>query len=469
MTSASPHESPPSAQPPLLTRLVGLIMSLFSLIVFLIDSLLDVDFVIGLFYVLVVVFSILICPHRKLILGLALLCTVLLLLGAGHPLEYAAQWKDTLMRLSSLLVIWMSVWLGLAQLDIQASNSMLEERFRKVFNAAPTGLILIDSQGRVILANPQASTLFSAPGKSLMGLSIEELIPIGFSHSEPSTEPKVSRDLWGRRRDGTKFPVEIGLSPIALSRGHCTLASVMDVTDRKHLEKIKDEFAGMVSHEIRTPLATISAIVDNLSDEIEGELSTDQMELVRLARSNIGRLNHIIDSLSHYIRFEMGLEEVQLQTLDLKTLVSESIVNYAMLTEDAGKQLITDVSDHLPRVTGNMTLVTQILNNMFSNALKHAESRIRISIASARPDELPEALASTRMLRVSVGNDGMGVPRAVQDKIFEKFYRMERHSVSPSLGLGLYLCKKMVEAQKGHISLESEDGWTIFNVYLKCA
>ncbi len=465
----------------LLSRMVGLIMSLFSLIVFLIDVLLPVDYFVGLFYILVVFFCILICPYRNLILSIAILCSVLLLIGAGNPQYYILTWDATIARYASILVIWMSVWLGLAQLTVMHSNLQLEDRFKKVFNAAPIGLILVNLEGQIVLANPQAGRLLSASTMQLIGMHFNELLPDEFgkhffrlTHElMQSTQPiKIghSETLWAKRVDGSKVPIEIGVNPITVAENQYALASIVDVSDRKHLEQIKDQFAGMISHEIRTPLAVISAILENLSDKVDGDLNEAQFELIGLARGNLRGVNHIIDSLSHYIRFEMGIEDIQLQPTDLNPLFEESIKNFTLLATNADKEFAAFINSQIPNVYGNLTLITQILNNMFSNALRYSESKIRL--AAEMTSELPESATSIsstkKYLRISISNDGTPIPQEVQEQIFEKFYRMDWQQVSPSLGLGLYLCKKMIESHKGHIFLESNETWTTFHIYFRC-
>src|SRR5690606_9836301 len=138
------------------------------------------------------------------------------------------------------------------------------------------------------------------------------------------------------------------------------LASMNDITERKQLDEMKDQFAGVVSHEIRTPIAIISAIVDSLYDEIEGPLLPDQKELIVQAKRSVRRLNHIMEGLSHYVRFEMGLEDIQLKSISLSHFFKELVNNYQMLAKEAEKTFEAHIEKPVPEILCDPTLVLQI-------------------------------------------------------------------------------------------------------------
>jgi len=173
--------------------------------------------------------------------------------------------------------------------------------FRLAVEACPSGMVMIDSDGKLVMVNSEIENQFGYAREELIGQSVDILVPERLRaqharhrhHFTPSPEARrmgAGRELFGRRRDGTEFPVEVGLNPIR-SGGHLfVLGVIVDISQRKHLERVKDEFVSTVSHELRTPLTSISGSLGLLAGQWTDQLPQSAARLLAIAHKNCQRL-----------------------------------------------------------------------------------------------------------------------------------------------------------------------------------
>lgn len=371
----------------------------------------------------------------------------------------------------------------LSERQAQAQAEVLaERRFRKLIENAPDGILQVDSEGNIVIANRTAEKLLGYTREELMGLSVDRLVPvvhrIGHARSRQFfAAAGVSRpmgqglDLYARRKDGTEFPVEISLSPLRTAQEVHVIAIIRDVSERKrneeqvrtlqesymaelearqkeaeHLNQIKSEFIAGISHELRTPLHTIIGFAELLKEELEGSLNEKQMKFVDHIRKDSDHLLSLINDVLDLSRIEAGGLQIHAEPLVLRDVIGDA-VNSIRPHAEAKSLMVRDSDPDDCLVMADPTRLRQILYNLLSNAVKYTPPGGEISVT---------AMPHGSSVRVIVADTGIGIAPDEQLKIFDKFYQVGYTNAGS--GLGLAICKRLVEIQGGSISVESEPG-----------
>ena len=336
----------------------------------------------------------------------------------------------------------------------------LERMFQKMVEAAPCGMVMIEPRGRIVLVNPQMETMFGYTRAELIGAPLEILLPERFrathgSHrrafaATPSIRQMgVGRDLTARRKDGSEFPVEIGLNPVPGEEGGLVLAAVSDITRRKSMElelqqanANLEEFSYAASHDLKSPLRGISDLVEWITEDLGAAATPEIARNLGRVSDRIRRLEQIIDDLLKYAR--AGTTSAEVVAVDPRSLVAGIL---EIQPVPPGFRVTVHI-DAVPFVTSKTPLETA-LRNVISNAIKH--------------HDLPNGNLEVRVEEVdrycvfTVSDDGPGIPLAAQERVFRVFQTLAPSSRSGS-GIGLALSKRLVESNGGRITLTSTDG-----------
>jgi PAS domain S-box-containing protein len=343
-----------------------------------------------------------------------------------------------------------------------------EERFRLVVEAAPNAMIMLNAGGKIELANSQAESVFGYTRQELVGHPVEMLVPDRFRFHHPeyrrvyqanptSRAMGAGRELFGRRKDGSEVPIEIGLNPIRTSDGLFVLASVIDITERRHDEleaaRQRNELAhlsrvtllgqlcGSLAHELNQPLTAILSnaqaaqrfLAKDLADA--GELRDILCDIVaedKLAAEVIRRL-----------RVLLRKGEVQLEPLDINELVETvlKLVRSDFLNQNVA--LSTELAPHLPVVNGDSVQLQQVLLNLVVNgcdAMAGCEANERRLLVRTE-------LADGKDVRVSIADEGCGIPPGKMEHIFEPFFTTK----TEGMGMGLAIGRTIVSAHGGKL------------------
>jgi signal transduction histidine kinase len=236
-------------------------------------------------------------------------------------------------------------------------------------------------------------------------------------------------------RDATNRPVRM-------------IASLMDITHRKEAERLKSDFVSFVSHQLRTPLAGMNWMLE-LAGECEG-LPPDAQEYIANAREAAARLVSLVNDLLDIARLEAGRIVMTPEPVRLDDATQSVLTELESLIAAKGLQVSVDV-EHAPAVLADPQLVRQVVMNLISNAIKYNQAGGRLDIRIA---------AQNDALEWSVRDTGMGIPRAAQSRLFEKFFRAD-NAVAQEVegtGLGLHLVRLIIEQAGGRVWCESEQG-----------
>lgn len=332
------------------------------------------------------------------------------------------------------------------------------DRFRQALEASPTGMLMVNEQGTILMINKQTETLFGYNRSELIGKKIEILVPERFRGRHPAqraafhTHPQArlmgaGRDLFGRRKDGVEFPVEIGLNPYTTSEGNFVISSVIDITERKKIDIMKDAFLSTVSHEMRTPLTILKAGIADLQDGLSGSLNNEQRDVLEMCNRHTDRLTRIITDILDLSHLESGKLPLRHESVPILALIQKTADEMRPLFEENGISLRCELPSNEVTIIADSNMVSRILVNLLGNAARFAKKETRITFIQEGQNCI-----------ISVIDDGLGIDPTEQERLFKKFEQLQRPkggSGYKGTGLGLALCKEMVELHGGKIGVES--------------
>jgi PAS domain S-box-containing protein len=344
-----------------------------------------------------------------------------------------------------------------------------EEQFRLVVEAAPSAMIMVNTEGRITLANTQAEAVFGYAREELIGHPIEMLVPERFrSHHTDDRRGYfgdararlmgAGRELFGRRKDGSEVPIEIGLNPIHTSEGLFVLASIIDISERKraeleaarqrnelaHLSRVSTlgELSGSLAHELNLPL---TAILSNAqaAQRILANSDADLTEL-REILNDIVTEDKRAGEVIRRLRLLLKKGEVQQHCLDINEVVEDVL---KLMRSDLINQKVTvncELARHLPTVTGDPVQLQQVLLNLVVNACDAMVDcntpKRRLLIRTGTGNENGAVL-------VSVTDRGGSIPEEKMEQIFEPFFTTKEKG----MGLGLSVCRTIIAAHRGKL------------------
>jgi PAS domain S-box-containing protein len=330
-----------------------------------------------------------------------------------------------------------------------------DEQFRLAIEAAPTGMLLMDLSGSIVLVNAQIERLFGYPRSELLGQPMEMLVPERFRASIPnfrsgsfSGPTTHAADLCGLRKDGSEVPIEVGLNPLLTSEGEFVLSSIVDLSQRLEIERIRNEFVSTVSHELRTPLTSIRGSLGLLESGAMGALPDKAAEMVTIAYKNSGRLVRIINDILDISTIEAGKLALRMRIVALAELLQQSVEANAGFAEKCEVRFVLEPVSVNDRVMADPDRLMQVVANLLSNAAKFSPPGSDVLIR-VRP-------ASTS-LRIEIQDSGSGIPEEFKAHIFTKFAQADASATRrfEGTGLGLSIARKLTEAMGGSIGFNS--------------
>jgi PAS domain S-box-containing protein len=337
-----------------------------------------------------------------------------------------------------------------------------QELFELAVEASPSGMMMIDHGGRIIMANGEIEHLFGHSRDALIGQSVEMLLPpvMRTGHialraqfiKDPQTRGMgKGREFVGLHRDGTDFPIEIGLFPIHIRDGLLILAVIVDISERKKNERLKDEFVSTVSHELRTPLTSITASSALLSAGGAGPLPETAAHLIGIAHHNGQRLVRLINDILDIEKIESGEVVFHLETVNIQTVVEQAIETSRVYADALGVRIRLGSQLAASEVYADADRLAQVVGNLLSNAIKFSPSGEEVIVGLTQRGHT---------VRLTVRDHGPGIPDNFKSRIFQKFAQADSSDTRQKggTGLGLSIVRQIVKRLGGEIGFESEVG-----------
>ncbi|WP_342350046.1 ATP-binding protein [uncultured Nitrospira sp.] len=356
--------------------------------------------------------------------------------------------------------------------DLELTKNEVEDkerRLRILVDAFPSGMLIVDHLGKVVFANKLIETLFGYSQDELMGQSIDALVPKRFQQDHarhrvafldnPSTRAMgAGRDLFARRKNGSEFPVEIGLNPIHTPDGFMVLSSVVDISARKQdeaeLKRLNQQLANQnqeleaynyaVSHDLRTPLRAIQNYVDFLSEDLSTKASLDQTVYLTGITTAVCEAEDLVSDL------------LELSRLNVKDSIPQvchtgNIIPKVLLLLNFDKAVEIHTPTEWPTVLGHEHLLKQIFQNLLANGVKFNHSSPKVLNMNWRQE-------CQGFITFTIEDNGIGISESYQDKIFQVFERLHTSREYEGTGIGLAIVKKAVSRLGGEIRVRSELG-----------
>ena len=336
------------------------------------------------------------------------------------------------------------------------------ERFREFMDAAPDAMVVTGRDGRIVATNLHTQAIFGYDAAELTGQPIEILVPPRFRErhlahragyaGNPHRRPMgAGLELWGLRKDGIEFPVEISISPLNSENEPLVVAAIRDVTDRKRIEQTRDHFLASLSHELRTPLNAILGFTGTLLMRLPGPLTSEQEEQLATVQTSARHLLSLIDDLLDLAKLDSGKVELAFEDVVCQSVVNEVVSTLLPLAEAKGLRLDVEVPASDIVIRTNRRALAQIVINLTNNAIKFTEKGgVGLELARAHRDGRP-------VVEIRVRDTGIGIRPEDQARLFTAFEQIDARRVDGT-GLGLHLSRRLADLLGAHISFTSEVG-----------
>jgi PAS domain S-box-containing protein len=354
---------------------------------------------------------------------------------------------------------------GLAETHL----AQMEGRYRGLLEAAPDAMVVVNPAGEIVLLNVQAEKQFGYSRDELVGQKVKNIIPEGFAErliadgTRSAAEALAQQigtgiELIARRKDGSEFPIEIMLSPLESAEGILVTAAIRDISERKkseeHLLKTVGElkrsneelqqFAYVSSHDLQEPLRMVASYTQLLAKRYKGRLDSDADEFITFAVDGCNRMQGLIQDLLAYSR--AGTTGKSLCEVSGEDALQGALTNLRITIEQSGAFVS---HDSLPAIRTDETQLTQVFQNLVGNAIKYRSTEVPRVHVSAKKNGGNEWIFSVR-------DNGLGIAPQYFERIFILFQRLHGRNEFEGTGIGLAICKKVLERLGGRIWVESQ-------------
>jgi PAS domain S-box-containing protein len=353
--------------------------------------------------------------------------------------------------------------------DAENHLARMEGRYRGLLEAAPDAMVVVNQSGEIVLLNVQAEKQFGYHRDELLGQRVKNIVPEGFAErliadalrsAEDALAQQIGMgiELTGRRKNGSEFPIEIMLSPLESAEGVLVTAAIRDISVRKkseehlvktvgELKRSNDElqqFAYVASHDLQEPLRMVASYTQLLAKRYKGRLDSDADEFIAFAVDGSIRMQGLVQDLLVYSR--AGTNGKVLHEISSENALKEALTNLRATMEESGA-IVTH--DSLPTITTDDTQLVQVFQNLVGNAIKYHGLKAPLVHVSAKKNGGNEWIFSVR-------DNGLGIDPQYFERIFILFQRLHGPREFKGTGIGLAICKKMLERLGGRIWVESQ-------------
>jgi PAS domain S-box-containing protein len=331
-------------------------------------------------------------------------------------------------------------------------------RLARILDIADDAIISIDSSQCITLFNQGAEKIFGYAAHEIIGQKLDVLLPMRFAEAHrhhvvdfgqsPSLARRMGerREIFGRRQDGSEFPAEASISKFHLGNEFFYTVILRDITERKQIDRMKDEFVSVVSHELRTPLTSIHGSLGMLASGLLKPDSPQEQRLLQIATDSTERLVRLINDILDIERIESGKVKMEHKTCNLAELIHSAVSLMQPLAHKA--EVTLSIFSSPLQIWADPDRIVQTLTNLLSNAIKFSSAGSQVSLTTQQQGD--EVL-------VIIQDTGRGIPTDKLESIFERFQQVDSSDSRnhDGTGLGLAICQSIVQQHGGRIWAES--------------
>jgi signal transduction histidine kinase len=307
--------------------------------------------------------------------------------------------------------------------------------------ALTDGVVVTDPDGRILSANPAAFRLLGED--ALLGKRFDELLFVSGAATVQESEGHIVRRAWFPRED------RMGVLEMVSTdvRGRGRISTIRDVTAQAELLRLKEDFLLQVAHELRTPIAALSASLDLLHQDALSMPRDELGTMLATLRRSAYRLEHLVENLLDAGSIEAGTFHVRTIPTSLRHALAEALIFIQPIFDGKSQRIVTDIAPGADRVLADPRRTSQVLANLLTNASKYSAESTTVTVSSRLEDGY---------VRVTVADQGQGIPLDEQPRLFQRFYRSRLvREAAGGLGLGLTIVRAIVQAQGGDVRIES--------------
>ncbi len=362
------------------------------------------------------------------------------------------------------LIRLFSQWVGNEMARDRSEARLIEStaHIRAIVETVVDGIITIDVLGNVQTFNPAAENLFGYSGEEVIGHNVNMLMPEPYAQQHDgylgnfmnTGEAKVisiGREVEGRRKDGSCFPMELAVSEMDIQGKRMFTGIVRDITERKKIERMKSEFVSTVSHELRTPLTSIRGALGLVLGKSAEQIPEDALEMLKMAERNSERLTLLINDILDLEKIESGRLEFEFGPLDLAVVLraaveaNEGYAGQHQVSLKIGEQVDEAI------IWGDEHRMLQVFANLISNAVKYSPTGDEVTVSIRSEGDI---------FRATVSDHGRGIPNEFRSRIFQRFAQADSSDTREKggTGLGLSISKAIIDRHQGKIDYETVQG-----------
>jgi PAS domain S-box-containing protein len=341
-----------------------------------------------------------------------------------------------------------------------------EAQAKAVLLSLGEGLVVMDKEGKIILINTEAEVLTGWKNEEVVGKLTTDVFPKEDEKGDPVAFNEIvlqkvlsgekfsidaKKPYWLVRRDGTRFPVSIVVTPIRLAGGITGAVDVFrDITKDYEMETAKNEFISLASHQLRTPLSTVAWYAEMLLAGDAGAITEEQKSFLEEIYQGNHRMISLVNALLNVSRIETSTLFVGNETVDVKAVIDVALQDLAVLIQKNKVTIQKDYPKDHVELQADKKIISIIVQNIISNAIKYTPEGGTVTIGLSTYLGQPT---------FKVADTGYGIPKEQQGEIFTKLFRADniQSVVTEGTGLGLYMVKKILEKLGGKIWFESEE------------
>ncbi|WP_315721564.1 MULTISPECIES: ATP-binding protein [unclassified Bradyrhizobium] len=348
-----------------------------------------------------------------------------------------------------------------AEMAIAARN-LADEMFRLAVEACPNGMLMVDAEGRISMVNNELERQFGYTRQELIGQPVDMLVPErsrvrnavlqhAFNLRPETRQMESGRELTGLKKNGTEFPIEVGLNPIRVGQGLMILSVVVDVSERRRAERLKDEFVATVSHELRTPLTSVTGSLGLLVGCWSKTIPEPAARLLSIAHANSERLVRLVNDILDMERIEAGDDTFNLRRVEVRSLVGRVVEENRGYADDVGVRVELGAGVVGVYANADPERLAQAVANLVSNAIKFSSAGGSVQVTVEDNGD---------SLRIAVRDHGPGIPEDFEPHLFERFAQADATDTRQKggTGLGLSIVKQIMARLGGKAGFENADG-----------